>query len=381
MTVVMTHILVALVWLAQAQPATDLDTFKKRADAAREANHLEDAAAVYREAVRLHPRWTEGHWYLGTISYELGKPAVCRSELQQVVLAQPKNGAAWAFKGLCGFQLGAYATALDDLTRAQKLGLGDDAEFPAVVGYHRAMLLTRAGKFEPAVEEIRSFVRGGNTGPLIVEALGTALLRLAKVSSELTPQEREMAQLAGQGAILAFRRMTDEAEKAYAQLVGKYPDAPNVHYAYGAYLIHERPDQALEQFKLELQRSPRHALARVQMAQELIRRGDFEGAAPYAAEAARLVPRNFLARKVLGQVKLQAGDVAGAIAELETARTLEPSSPSVRFQLARAYQRAGRPKEATRERAEFTRLEAIQQKQRGAVNGADGEDPMGPRPQ
>ena len=96
---------------------------------------------------------------------------------------------------------------------------------------------------------------------------------------------------------------------------------------------------------------------------------------PYAMQAVRLAPRDFLARKALGQVKLQTGDLAGAIMELEKARALEPSSPSVRYQLSRAYQRAGRTEDASRERAEFTRLEAIQQKQRGAGAAADSEEP------
>ena len=373
MTVSITPIVVALAWLA-AQPPTSIETFKQRGDAARESNHLAEAADVYREAVRLHPRWTEGHWYLGTISYELGRYDVCRSELAQVVSIQAKNGAAWAFKGLCGFHLGRYAPALDDLTRAQTLGLGDDPDFPAVVGYHRAILLMRAGKFETAVEEIRGFVRGGNTGPTIVEALGLSMLRLAKVPSELTPEERDMAQLSGRAAIFAYQRMSEAAGNAYAQLVGRYPEAPNVHYAYGLYLVHEQPDEALEQFKLELQRSPDHVLARLQIVQELIRRGDFSGAQPYAVEAARLAPRNFVARRELGRVKLHAGDIPGAITELETARRLEPSSPSVRFNLARAYLRAGREADAKRERAEFTRLQEIQQKQRGAASDAAGEE-------
>jgi tetratricopeptide (TPR) repeat protein len=373
MTVLITPIVVALAWLAAQAPAS-IETFKQRGDAAREANQLAEAAGVYREAVRLHPRWTEGHWYLGTISYELGRYDVCRSELAQVVSIQTKNGAAWAFKGLCGFHLGRYGPALDDLTRAQTLGLGDDPDFPAVVGYHRAILLMRAGKFETAVEEIRGLVRGGNTGPTIVEALGLSVLRLAKVPSELTPQERDMAQLSGQAAIFAYQRMSEAAGNAYAQLVGRYPQAPNVRYAYGLYLVHERPDEALEQFKLELQRSPDHVLARLQIVQELIRRGDFKGAMPYAVEAARLAPRNFVARRELGRVKLHAGDIPGAITELETARRLEPSSPSVRFNLARAYLRAGREADAKRERGEFTRLQEIQEKQRGAASGAAGEE-------
>src|SRR6188474_3985196 len=110
MIVFMTQIAPALVWLcmlpgmadtagdSQAPPMTgaaaesaDLDAFKKRADSARGANRLDEAVAVYREAVRLHPKWTEGHWYLGTISYELGSYATCQAELQQVVRVQTKN--------------------------------------------------------------------------------------------------------------------------------------------------------------------------------------------------------------------------------------------------------------------------------------------------
>lgn len=377
MIVLITPLVVALTSLAAPQPSpASLDAFSKRGTAAREANRLEDAADIYREAVRLHPRWTEGHWYLGTISYELGNAAACRSELQKVVQVQTRNGAAWAFKGLCEFQLKTYAVALHDLTLAQKLGVGDDAELPAVVGYHRAILLTRAGRFEAAVDEIAGFVRGGNTGPTIVEALGLAMLRVPQVPAEATPQTRAMALLAGQGAIYAYRRMPAAAEQSYTQLLTQYPDVPNVHYVYGAYLVHERPDEALEQFKLELKVSPAHVLARVQIAQELVKRGQFGEAAPFASEAVARDGNNFVARRVLGQVKFRSGDVAGAITQLEAARALEPSSPSVHFHLARAYQRAGRDEDAKRERLEFSRLEALQQKQRGAdLGGAEPPEP------
>ena len=366
---------------AVTSDSADLDTFKQRGDSAREANHLEEAVAVYSEAVRRHPRWTEGHWYLGTISYELGNYRVCRTEVQQVVQVQTKNGAAWAFKGLCEFQLKAYATALDDLTRANEFGVGDDTSFLAVVGYHRAMLLARAAQFERAFDVCAGFVRGGNTSPDILDVLGVAMLRLAMLPAEVPPGKREMVRLAGRAGAFSMALMRDAAEQALTQLVSAYGDNPNVHYVYGTYLSHERPDEAIEQFKLELRRSPDHALARAQIAQALIAGGDLEGAARYAAEAARLAPRNFVTRKVLGQVKLQRGDTTGAIVELEAARRLEPSSPSVRFHLARAYQRAGRTVDAKRERAEFTRLEAIQQKQRGAASGSAGEETVEPPPQ
>ena len=165
----------------------DLDTYTKRGDAARAAGRLEQAAAIYQEGVRSHPQWTEGHWYLGTISYELGQFGTCRTELEQVVKVQAANGAAYGFKGLCEFQLKAYPAALSDLVRARKLGAGEDPDFVAVVGYHRAILLTQDGQFERALEEFSNFVRGGNTGATIAEGLGTALLRLPSLPAELSP--------------------------------------------------------------------------------------------------------------------------------------------------------------------------------------------------
>ena len=168
--------------------------------------------------------------------------------------------------------------------------------------------------------------------------------------------------------------MREEAREAFELLVTQYPDAPNMHFIYGNFLLaQERPDAALEQFRLEIARSPGHVPARLQVAQELVKRGDFEAARPYATEAVRLAPANFVARRVLGQIKLQAGDAVGAIADLEAAAKLEPSSPSVRFHLARAYQRAGRTADAERERKEFRRLEKVQQIQRGGANAAGGD--------
>jgi tetratricopeptide (TPR) repeat protein len=355
------------------QSATDIETFRTRADSAREANHLQEAAAIYKEAVRQHPKWIEGRWYLGTISYELGDYATCRSELEQVVAIQTKNGAAWGLKGLCEFQVARYDASLGDLTRASDLGVGEDVGFQAVVGFHRGLLLARAGQFERAFDVYDGFVRGGNRSPEVLEALGLAMLRLRLLPAEVPAGTRDMVRLAGTAGALGMSLNRAGADRAFLDLVTRYPDAPNVHYAYGTFLSSDRPEDAIAQFRRELEISPRHALAHVAIAQELIKRGDYVDAAPHAADAVRLAPKNFLARKVLGEVRLNSGDVPGAIAELEAARTLEPSSPSVRFHLARAYQRAGRTEDARREREAFSRLEAIQQKQRGAVTDAPAE--------
>ena len=141
---------------------------------------------------------------------------------------------------------------------------------------------------------------------------------------------------------------------------------------YGLYLLRDRPEQALDEFNEELQVSPNHSRAMLQIAQEALKRGELDAALRRATQAVHIAPRSFVGRRVLGQIKLELNDIGGAITELETAAKLEPASPSVRYTLARAYQRAGRAADARRERAEFLRLERLQQEQRGGANAIGG---------
>ena len=359
--------------IGQAPSPVTFDVLRRQAEEARSAGRVDQAVDLYKQAVGLQPSWTEGYWYLGTIYYDADRHGDCRDAFARVTEHQPENGAAWAFLGLCEFRLRQHTAALDHLNRAALAGVGDDAAFVAVVGYHRAILLARFEQFERALDVDVSLVRGGNTTPAMLDALGIAWLRLPLLPDDVPPEKRELVRLAGTAGVFRIGMMKAEAERAFTELVSRYPDTPNVRYMYGMYLAFDHPDDAIEQFRLELVHSPGHVPARVLIAQELIKRGDFDAARPYATEAARLDPRNFMGRRVLGEIKLHAGDVPGAIADLEAAAVLEPSSPSVRFHLARAYRRAGRAADAERERAEFLRLEKLQQIQRGGANAVGGD--------
>lgn len=340
-------------------------TIRQQADEARAGGRLDEAIGLYERAIRLRPSWIEGYWYLGATSYELEKYARCRDAFRNVVRRQPQNGAAWAFKGLCEFQLTNYRTALSDLTTAHDRQIGDPKLIP-VARYHRAILLTRFGEFERALQIYALFGSEGNVTPQIVEGIGLAVLRMPRLPADVPEEQRDLVMRAGRATALS-RTNGAEAEREYEALVRGYGETPNVHYVYGLFLLRDRPELALAQFREELRVSPTHAPAMIQIAQELLKEGDRDGAARWAGEAVQLAPRHFVARRVLGQVKLEAGDIPGAIAELESAVKLEPDSPSVHYTLARAYQRAGRSADAERERATFTKLERLQQEQRGAV--------------
>jgi tetratricopeptide (TPR) repeat protein len=369
-----------------AQPdgaiSPSFDTLRARAERARSEGRFDEALSAYQAALVLDPAWVEGHWYVGTISYETERYAECRDAFERVVRLQDENGAAWGFKGLCAFQRNDYAAALSDLARARELGLGESPDLVAVVRFHHAMLLTRAGQYERALQELAGFGQQGHSGEDLTSAFGLALLRIPRVPSEVVPEQRDMVLEAGRAALLSVGRDNERALGVLARLVERHPDAPNVHYAYGLLLSSEHPDEALAQFGEELRVSPDHAMARVYLAQELLKRAEHDAARPLAEAAVRLAPDNFMARRVLGQLRLEAGDAPEAIAELETAKALQPHSPSVRFHLARAYRRAQRLDDAVRERAEFTRLERELRAQRGGAHavGGDPEATGGPGP-
>ena len=151
----------------------------------------------------------------------------------------------------------------------------------------------------------------------------------------------------------------EEAERNFGELVAKYPDTPNIHYSYGVFLLSGTPDRALKEFQRELELSPKHIRARLQIAFEYIARGEFAAGLDYARQAVELQPDSFAARNALGRILLETGDLDDAVRELEEGVRLAPDSPETRYALARAYQRAGRRDDAARERTEFARLDKV----------------------
>jgi tetratricopeptide (TPR) repeat protein len=120
----------------------------------------------------------------------------------------------------------------------------------------------------------------------------------------------------------------------------------------------------------------------LQIAYELIKEGKHAEAKPYAEKAVELSPNLFAAYNALGRVLLETGEVDKAIEYLQAGMKLAPDSPEVRFSLARAYARAGRPEDAARERAEFLRLDKARRDSRSAPPPIGGmqTDPEAPAP-
>jgi tetratricopeptide (TPR) repeat protein len=274
--------------------------------------------------------------------------------------------------GLCEFQLREYERSLIDLQKGRILGIGDNLQLTSVTRYHAAILLARLEQFEQGYEVLREFAREQNDSPNVIEAMGINVLRMPFLPSEIQPEKRELIVMAGRAAYEMAARHAENARVDFQELVARYPSTPNVHYTYGVFLVTSNPDAALEEFRRELQVSPSHFAAMLQLAFEYLKRGDPKTGLPYAQEAVQLRPKLFAARNALGRILLELGEVGRAIKELEEGVKLAPDSPEMHFALARAYARTGRKEDAARERAMFLRLDKIQRSQRSGAQSVGG---------
>jgi tetratricopeptide (TPR) repeat protein len=359
---------------AQAKPGAAFDQVARRAAEAREAGRFDEAIKLYQQGVRQKPNWPEGWWSLGTIYYEADRHAEAVEAFKRLLTIDERGGPAWALLGLSLHQLKNYQQALACLERAAVFGVGDNKELRGVANYHLAILYNRFGQAERAYETWLRVLADRDESPLILQGLGLTMLRLSFLPDETPPEKRELVTLVGKAAYLAVRNRREEADALHKEVVADHPNAPGVHYAYGVFLMRDAPDAALAEFRRELQISPGHVPALLQLAFEYIKRGQHSDGLPYAEQAVKLDPKLFVARNALGRILLEVGQVERAVAELEAGVKLEPASPEMHFALARAYDRAGRKADAARARAEFTRLDKLRRAQRegAAGNAASG---------
>ncbi len=340
-------------------PSSSFEQLTQRAAEARQSEKLDDAIKLYQQAVKQKPNWLEGWWSLGTIFYQLDRYGEGREAFKRLVTLEPKGGVGWAFLGLCEYQLKDYANALPHLLRGRELGLGKDGEIAAVAFYHTGILLNPAEQFELAFAVLSQAAKAQRESRAMFEALGLTMLRMAYLPAETPPAKREVVLKAGRAGFYMAAEQRPQAAQEFSELLAAFPTEPNVNYAHGIFLMRDAPDEALQAFKKELQLSPQHVYARLQMAFEFLKRNEPANGLTYAEEAAKMAPQLFAAHNALGRILLETGQTERAIKELEIGAKQAPDSPEMHFAWARAYSKAGRKADADRARAEFMRLDKL----------------------
>ncbi|HEX8474516.1 MAG TPA: tetratricopeptide repeat protein [Pyrinomonadaceae bacterium] len=346
---------------SQTQPVSqqDFDKLVAEANAAREGDRVDEAIGLYRKAIGAQPQWAEGWWYLATLYYDRNNYTEAARAFAEAARLQPKAGAVWAMLGLCEFQLERYDDALTHIQQGRSLGIGDNVELTRVMRYHEGILSTYKGEFERAQQTLGTLSFEGLKSEDLIIGLGLSVLRMAMLPKQVDINYRDRAAVrrAGMAEHFSAQKNVADATREYELLAKDYPTFPNAQYAYGRFLLGNRDDEgAIAAFERELKNSPKHALARIQIAYVKLRNKEAAAGLPLAEEAVKLYPRLPLGHYILGRLLFDVGQNARAIEELELAGRMVPTEPKIYFALTRAYSKANRKADADRARETFTRL-------------------------
>jgi tetratricopeptide (TPR) repeat protein len=345
----------------RGQPAAGSSSFAElahRADEARVEGRLEEATALYREALRERPQWAEGLFYLGTIAYDRDRFEECRDAFRDLCAVEEQMAVAWALRGLCEFRLADHEPARAHLERALALGLSSRDEMGRAVLYHLALLRVKATQFDLAISPLTTLLQAQPATAEVQDACGLVLLRRAALPSELPADGRGFVREVGRVYCALLDHHTPEAVRGFEALLAKYPRERHLHYGYGLALAQAGSPECVEQYRREIDLFPDDVLARVELGFALLTRGREKEAIPPAEEAVRLAPGLFATHLVLGRALVATGALERGIGELETAVQMAPRIPEIHLALARAYARAGRKAEAEEAREVFRSLDA-----------------------
>ena len=356
---------------ASAHPES-FEQLAARAQAAMSAERVPEAIRLYARATKLRPNWSEGWWHLGTLLFDTGRFGEARDAFAQFVTVEQKQpGPGFAMLGLTEFQLQHYPKALAALERGRKLGLGIDPAFTHSVLYYDGILNNLLGQPEIAIQRLtlvaNQIAAAHPDAPKdavfsdveLLDAFGMAALRIAKLPSDIPAARASLVRSAGHAQALIALQDRVAADSELKQLLARYPSEPGMHYMYGVFLLKEHPPLAIDEFRRELEISPSHEAARIQLAFQFLNAADYEQGLKYSREAVAFAPGNFVAHIVCGRLWLALDNTDRAVDELRVAVKLAPGSPDAHFALSRALLKAGNNAEAARERAQFEHLKTL----------------------
>jgi tetratricopeptide (TPR) repeat protein len=317
---------------------------------ARQENKVTLALQLYREALTLNPKWPDGWWYLGQLSYASSQFTAASDDLTRYLQLVPNAGPAFAMRGLCEFELRDFNSSLSDIQRAVALGAGNNSRNRQILLFHEAILLTHASRFEEALASLQILARVSPPDSQLLTAIGLAGLRIPIFPAQALPAQQQPAVAAGQAAWSWFNGHAEDAARGFSALFSQFPTLTDAHYFYAYLLFGHSSQDAIPQLRSELLLDPNNVSALILMAWCQILDGyDYE-ALPYARLAAQLAPSRFMSQLDLGRALVDSDAVSEGLQHLLEARKLQPDSLEVHLGLAIAYAKSGQPALARSER-------------------------------
>ena len=312
---------------------------------------------------------------LGAVHVTSGRLQDARQAFERASSSAVENRAALHSLAIVQLQMGEGDSAVEILTRMTSAAPRD-----VQLRLTLAEALVATGKPEQAAQELEEAEAIAPSDPELLFALASGYLRVKKVdAAEALLARVATARPLPETYVLIGRtyrdfRSYDRARKALHAALKMDPRVRRAHYYLGTSAILEegvvRLDEAITEFRKELQIAPGDALATLRLGVVLVEARRHEEAMPLLERAVREPAPPYDAWLYLGRSQLAMGRAADAVTSLRRAldaagRTRNASGAdvrrrSVRYQLATALRATGANAEAEREFAEAQRLSVEQ---------------------
>ena len=327
------------------------------------AQRYGEAAKGYEDLARAVPDAAELHAKLGLSQFFNRRCDRSAPAFQRALELHPDLPAAKVLLAICLSELGRYREALPGLEQ----GYADPPDYPGVkrlagLELVRSYLgLLRPAQAARVTAELQ--IAHPDDPEILFHANRTyrevavqAAFEIARVAPESVWAHQAM------GEAYESRQFYDLAIMEYGKALERRPDRPGLRFRLGEAMLARagdasQADDALEQFELELSTNPSHAASAVRAGEIHHAKAELDRALGYFQRAVNLRPDFGEARLALGAVLLDTDQVADAVRQLEKAVELNPTDPSSRYQLARAYRKAGNMPAQKAHLAEYRRLQ------------------------
>ena len=284
------------------------------------------ALAHFREAEKWQPETAGLQRNLGMGAMRASDYSQAVRALRPALAANPQDRVARASLGSALFATNAFAEAADTLSP-----LGDSALEHPEVAYAWAASLIKINKYPQAVALLTRLEAAQISPPM--------LLLIAQAWSQMGTYPR---------TVQACHRAL-EAE----------PKLLTAHYLAGLALIRQdRPIDAAQEFRAELQLDPDNTEAQYNLAFVLLQQSQDAEAVDLLKKVLARNPEHPEANYELGKQLISSGTATEAIVYLEAAARLKPAFEPVHYQLQAAYRAAGRKEDADREAKIYRELKA-----------------------
>jgi tetratricopeptide (TPR) repeat protein len=280
-----------------------------RAATARDEGNVTLAIDLYGQAVTLKADWAEGWFYLGLLEYSSDRFAGAIDAFDRFLALEPNAAPAWALRGLCRFETGAYDDALTDLEQGMKRGAADEPHNAEIIRTHYAELLTRAGRFEDAIAQYQFLSAQHIDNPDLKLGLALAGTWDTALPGDVPAPSREILESIGGAGNTYLAGESDEADAAFQQVFARYPATAAPHFFYGNLLYSHGSALAIDQLRQGLAIEPDNAYARTLLALALIAAGRYSEARPEAEKAVLDTPHLEMADVALGRALIETGTI------------------------------------------------------------------------